>query len=149
MQIIYAPRALDDLAAIEAYIMQYNPAAARRVLAVIKSAIDDLELFPRLGLPIDNQGRYRLPVGRLPYVVFYRTRHEPDFYPAYPARRTPADRPTRFVNNAEEVSRLHACSPSLGHQNTDSLGGQTPDTPALRVSVILVQHRPVSGSRTS
>ncbi len=72
MAIIYAPRALADLIAIEAYITQHNPLAARRVLAVIKSAIDDLELFPRLGLPIDHEGRYRLPVGRLPYLVYYR-----------------------------------------------------------------------------
>ena len=72
MRIAYAPRALADLTAIEAYISQHNPAAARRVLAAIKSSIDGLEQFPKLGLPIDDSLRYRLPIGRFPYLVFYR-----------------------------------------------------------------------------
>ena len=72
MGIVYAPRALADLQAIEGYISPHNPVAAKRVLAVIKSAIDALEQFPRLGLPIDNENRYRLPIVRFPYIVFYR-----------------------------------------------------------------------------
>jgi toxin ParE1/3/4 len=72
MKAVYTPRALADLTAIEAYISQRNPAAARRVLAAIKSAIDDPEQFPRLGLPIDSENRFRLPIGRFPYLVFYR-----------------------------------------------------------------------------
>jgi toxin ParE1/3/4 len=72
MPIIYTPRALSDLLAIETYISRHNPRAATRVLAVIKSAIDSLEQSPRLGLPIDTEGRYRLPISRFPYLVFYR-----------------------------------------------------------------------------
>ena len=72
MKIAYAPRALADLMAIEAYITRRNPSAAKRVLGVIKSAIDSLEQFPKLGLRIDDENRYRLPIGRFPYVVFYR-----------------------------------------------------------------------------
>lgn len=72
MKVVYAPRALADLQAIEGYITQHNPVAARRVLAVIKSAIDALGHSPRLGLPIDDEGRYRLPIVRYPYIVFYR-----------------------------------------------------------------------------
>jgi toxin ParE1/3/4 len=72
MRIVYTPRALADLYAIEAYISRHNPSAATRVLAVIKSAIDSLGQSPRLGLPIDTEGRYRLPIGRFPYLVFYR-----------------------------------------------------------------------------
>ena len=72
MRIVYTPRALADLQAIEAYISQFNPSAATRVLAAIKKAIDSLEHLPRLGLPIDTEGRYRLPIGRFPYLVFYR-----------------------------------------------------------------------------
>ncbi len=72
MRIVYTPRALADLQAIESYISQFNPSAATRVLAAIKRAIDSLEHSPRLGLPIDDEGRYRLPIGRFPYLVFYR-----------------------------------------------------------------------------
>jgi plasmid stabilization system protein ParE len=38
----------------------------------MRKAIDSLEHLPRLGLPIDTEGRYRLPIGRFPYLVFYR-----------------------------------------------------------------------------
>jgi toxin ParE1/3/4 len=72
MRIAYTPRALADLQAIEGYISQFNPSAATRVLAAIKKAIDSLEHLPRLGLSIDTEGRYRLPIGRYPYLVFYR-----------------------------------------------------------------------------
>lgn len=70
--IVYAPRALADLTRIESYITEHHPTAARRVLAVIKSTIEDLQQFPKLGLPIDHEGRHRLPVGRFPYVIYYR-----------------------------------------------------------------------------
>ena len=43
MKVVYTPRALADLTAIEAYIAQHNPATTRRVIAAIKSAMDDLE----------------------------------------------------------------------------------------------------------
>lgn len=72
MKIVYAPRAFADLTAIESYIVGHHPAAARRVLAVIKSTIDDMHQFPRLGPSIDHEGRHRLPVGRFPYVIYYR-----------------------------------------------------------------------------
>jgi plasmid stabilization system protein ParE len=72
MRIVYTPRALADLQAIEAYISQFSPSAATRVLTAIKKSIDNLERLPRLGLPIDTEGRYRLPIGRFPYLVFYR-----------------------------------------------------------------------------
>jgi plasmid stabilization system protein ParE len=64
MKVVYAQRALADLMAIEAYIAQHNPLAAKRVLSAIKSGIDALEQFPKLGLAIDNDNRYRLPIER-------------------------------------------------------------------------------------
>lgn len=50
-----------------------SPGGARNVLAAIKLAIDGLQDFPRLGTPIDAQGRYRLPLRHYPYAIFYRT----------------------------------------------------------------------------
>lgn len=70
--IVYAPRALRDLIGIEEYLKQRSPAGSRNVLAAVKAAIDDLEEFPRIGVPIDAEGRYRLPLRKYPYLVFYR-----------------------------------------------------------------------------
>ena len=70
--IVYAPRALRDLIGIEDYLKQRSPAGSRNVLAAIKAAIDDLERFPRIGIPIDAEGRRRLPLWQYPYLVFYR-----------------------------------------------------------------------------
>lgn len=72
MKVVYSPRALADLVVIETYLADRNPHAIPRVLGVIKKAIDDLADFPRLGLSIDEENRYRLPIGNSRYVVFYR-----------------------------------------------------------------------------
>jgi toxin ParE1/3/4 len=71
-EIVFAPRALCDLEAIEAYLTERSPTGSRNVLAAIKRAIDDLQDFPRLGTPIDGDSRYRLPIRRYPYAIFYR-----------------------------------------------------------------------------
>lgn len=72
MKIVYAPRALRDLHDIESYLAERSPVGQRNVLAAIKHAIDDLQDFPRIGIPLDAEGRYRLPVRRYPYLAFYR-----------------------------------------------------------------------------
>ena len=72
MKVVYAPRALRDLEAIDAYLAERNPSAAVNVLAAIKSSIDTLSFFPQIGRVIDNAGHRRVPVVRHPYVVFYR-----------------------------------------------------------------------------
>ena len=72
MIVVYAPRALRDLDAIEHFLKQRSEVGTRNVLATIKRAIGDLERFPRIGIPIDADGRYRMPVARYPYLIFYR-----------------------------------------------------------------------------
>jgi toxin ParE1/3/4 len=69
--IIYAPRALDDLITIEAYLLERNPAAARRVLEQIKRTIEMLPVFPLLGVVVNDEGDRRLGIARYPYLVFY------------------------------------------------------------------------------
>jgi toxin ParE1/3/4 len=69
---VYAPRALRDIEAIEEYLARRNPPGATRILAAIKSSIDTLTAFPEIGLAIDDAGHRRLPVLRVPYVIFYR-----------------------------------------------------------------------------
>src|SRR5262245_9464529 len=72
MIVVYAPRALRDLQGIAAYLSQRSPSGTRNVLAAIKSGIDVLASFPKIGPPVDQAGHRRLPVLNYPYVVFYR-----------------------------------------------------------------------------
>jgi plasmid stabilization system protein ParE len=69
--IIYAPRVLEDLRIIEAYLLERNPAAARRVLGQIKRTIEMLTVFPLLGIVVNDEGDRRLAIARYPYFVFY------------------------------------------------------------------------------
>jgi toxin ParE1/3/4 len=69
--IVYAPRALDDLRAIETYLQERNPAAARRVLKQIKRTIEMLAVFPVVGVVVNQDGDRRIGIGRYPYLVFY------------------------------------------------------------------------------
>jgi plasmid stabilization system protein ParE len=71
-EIVYSPRAMRDLEAIEAYLIERSPSGARNVMAAIKHAIEGLTDFPRIGSPIDDEHRYRLPIRRYPYAIFYR-----------------------------------------------------------------------------
>jgi toxin ParE1/3/4 len=70
--IVYAPRALRDLQAIETYIQQFDATAAQRVIAAIKRTIDTLDSFPHIGTVKSEAGHRRVNVGRYPYAVFYR-----------------------------------------------------------------------------
>lgn len=72
MKLVYTPRALRDLEGIATYLVERNPSAAHNVLTAIRSSIDVLAVFPKIGRAIDDMGRRRVPVLRLPYVVFYR-----------------------------------------------------------------------------
>lgn len=72
MRIVYTPRALSDIDAIESYLGQYGSKSSKKLVAAIKKAIEQLRDFPRLGRAIDEEHRYRMPVAKTPYVVFYR-----------------------------------------------------------------------------
>jgi plasmid stabilization system protein ParE len=69
--VVYAPRALRDLQAIETYLLKRSTSGARNVLTAIKATIDDLAEFPKVGIPIGDN-RYRMPVRRYGYLVYYR-----------------------------------------------------------------------------
>lgn len=69
-RLIWAPKALDDLIDIQAYLNEFNPSAGRRFFMMLKAAGDSLDAFPDRGRPIGG-GRRELTIIR-PYVIRYR-----------------------------------------------------------------------------
>lgn len=68
----FSARAIRDVAGIEAYIMADNPSAAKKVVAVIYSASEQLETNPMLGHGGSNPGTRELVLTRYPYTIAYR-----------------------------------------------------------------------------
>jgi toxin ParE1/3/4 len=70
---VWSPEAIDDLAALRAYIEQDNPAAAQRVVGRI---IENVEALlpdnPDMGRPGRVPGTRELVIPRTPFVVPYR-----------------------------------------------------------------------------
>ncbi|MBV6487189.1 MAG: type II toxin-antitoxin system RelE/ParE family toxin [Pseudorhodoplanes sp.] len=73
MRLAYDPRALSDLAIIHRYIARSDAAAAGRVVARIRRAIDRLRVLPFSGGP-GPLGIRLLAVPNLPYIVVHRVR---------------------------------------------------------------------------
>ena len=72
MRILWLRAALNDLSAIRDYIARDNPAAARRVLNTIRTAVESLSYHPRSGRAGRLPETRELVVGRYPYIVAYR-----------------------------------------------------------------------------
>lgn len=72
MKLRYTLRARGDLAEIHDYIAQENPAAARRVILLIRKAAESLVLQPQTGRPGRVNGTRELAVGRFPFLLAYR-----------------------------------------------------------------------------
>jgi addiction module RelE/StbE family toxin len=72
MEIVWRRTALDDLESIRAFIAHDNPAAAVRVHAAIRKAVDPLAELPHVGRPGRVDGTRELVLAGLPYVVVYR-----------------------------------------------------------------------------
>ncbi len=75
MKIIWSPEAIDDLAALRAYISQHNPAAARRVALHLLEMIETtLAENPHIGRPGRVPGTREFVIDKTPYVVPYRVK---------------------------------------------------------------------------
>ena len=72
MEITWRRIALSDLEAIRRYIAQENPAAAARVRATIRNAVEQLADHPHLGRPGRVDGTRELVVPGTPFIVVYR-----------------------------------------------------------------------------
>jgi toxin ParE1/3/4 len=70
---VWSPEAIDDLAALRAYIERDNPAAARRVaLHIIHNVEVLLPANPMMGRPGRVPGTRELVIPRTPFIVPYR-----------------------------------------------------------------------------
>ncbi len=70
---LWSPEAIDDLAALRAYIEQDDPAAARRLaLHIIHNVEALLPKNPELGRPGRVPGTRELVIPRTPFIVPYR-----------------------------------------------------------------------------
>jgi toxin ParE1/3/4 len=73
MILVWSPEAIDDLAALRAYIEQDDPAAARRVvLRIIENVETLLPDNPEIGRPGRVPGTRELVIPRAPFIVPYR-----------------------------------------------------------------------------
>ena len=71
MEIVWRPRALDDLEAARRYIAEHNPRAAARVHAAILTSIGRLASHRNLGRSGRVPGTRELVIPRTPYIVVY------------------------------------------------------------------------------
>ena len=73
MIIVWSPEAINDLAALRAYIAEDDPAAAQRVVFHIIRGIEQLLAGqPHMGRAGRVPGTRELVVSRTPYIVLYR-----------------------------------------------------------------------------
>jgi addiction module RelE/StbE family toxin len=72
MKFRYTRRARSDLAEIHDYIAQDNPQAARRVIQIIRKAVEALAENPLVGKTGRVAGTRELAVGRFPFTLAYR-----------------------------------------------------------------------------
>ena len=72
----WSSEAIDDLAALRAYISQDNPAAAKRItLAIIQSVEELLSDHPHIGRAGRVPGTRELVIPRTPFIVPYHVRN--------------------------------------------------------------------------
>jgi toxin ParE1/3/4 len=72
MRVRFTPRAFADLETIRSYISRHNPAAAGRVIALIKKLAFGLGDFPEAGQRSDELDARVVFSPRYPYRIYYR-----------------------------------------------------------------------------
>lgn len=71
MQILWAPRARQQLMDIATYIAMDNERAAERVVQRIQDAVENLRIYPAMGRAGRIGGTRELVISGVPYVVVY------------------------------------------------------------------------------
>lgn len=76
MKIVWAPEAIDDLAALRAYISQDNPPAAQRLALHILDTVETvLAENPHIGRPGRVPGTREFVIDKSPYIIPYRVKN--------------------------------------------------------------------------
>jgi addiction module RelE/StbE family toxin len=76
MRILWMPAAEQDAQELWDYIAERNPAAADRQVDRIHAGVKKLGRFPNIGRIGRCFGTRELVIGKSPYIVAYRLRHE-------------------------------------------------------------------------
>ncbi len=71
MHVIWTEPALDAIARIHDYILDFNPRAAVHVAETLRAAGDSLVIFPHRGRPVPGTGMREL-ITTYPYIIRYR-----------------------------------------------------------------------------
>jgi toxin ParE1/3/4 len=71
LKLRFAARARSQLLAIEEYLQERSPGAARRIGAEIRDATELLQFFPHAGRSGRSEGTREWVVTRTPYVLVY------------------------------------------------------------------------------
>jgi plasmid stabilization system protein ParE len=71
-EVRFSRKALADLRAIHAYLVQHNPAAAAKVVAAIENSASLIAEYPELGHRTDSELDRIHIVPRFGYVISYR-----------------------------------------------------------------------------
>jgi len=74
VRLAWTEAAIADLRALEAFIREDNPSAARRHVQAVIAAAHNLIRFPESGRPGRRPGTRELIVPRTAYIVAYRVR---------------------------------------------------------------------------
>jgi len=69
--VVFSDAAVADMEAIESYIAQFSPHAARGIADQILQSISVLEQFPAIGRPGQHFGTRELPIPTTNYVAIY------------------------------------------------------------------------------
>jgi toxin ParE1/3/4 len=76
VEIRWLDSAVADLEAIQDYLLERNPAAAQRLVAVLREATSGLAAMPHRGRPGRWPGTRELVIPGTPYLIPYRVRGE-------------------------------------------------------------------------
>ena len=72
MKVRYTPRARDDIRTVLTYVERHSAQGALNVARAMRKTIEVIERFPEAGRLAGEQGTRVLPVGRYPYLVYWR-----------------------------------------------------------------------------
>jgi addiction module RelE/StbE family toxin len=76
VEVRWSGEALADLEGIQDYLIKRNPAAALRMVKVLRQAAARLSQFPERGRPGRWPGTRELVVSRTPYILPYRVKSD-------------------------------------------------------------------------